>query len=105
MDVQINWTVKIVYNDGKDQAGQSQDGVHYLTARTPEGQYEALLGGRDGKQLTLGTFSDAYWACVDHNWSMQTPEVQATRHGSVRQTRPAPPLCSQCFTEHAGECL
>ena len=83
MTVRIKWTVQDKYDDGKDQTGESQDGVHYVIARTPDGQYEATLGRQDGEPIK-GTFSDAYWACVDHNWSMQTPEVQATRHRTVK---------------------
>ena len=107
MTVRINWTVQHVYDDGKDQTGESQDGVHYVIARTPDGQYEALLGRQDGKRIKLGTFDDAYWECVDHNWSMQTPEVQATQHRTVKRTpQPKPaPLCPECFTQHAGECV
>jgi hypothetical protein len=95
MKVRIRWTVQQGYDDGKDATGESQDGVHNLTARTPGGQYEAMLGRQDGERIKMGTFADAYWACVDHNWSMQTPEVQATRHGTVNRTpQPHPRRCA-----------
>ena len=42
--------------------------------------------GRTGHASNWARSDDAYRACVDHNWSLQTPEVQATRHGTVNRT-------------------
>jgi hypothetical protein len=95
-----------VYDDGKDADFVSQDGVRYAIRRISKGRYEALVGGQDGERIKLGTHGEAYWACVDDNWSRQTPEVQARRHGTVKrgpQSEP-PKVCPECWTEHNGEC-
>jgi hypothetical protein len=64
----VRWVVGQVFPNGKAQAGIGLGGTQYAISRSGNGEFTATVKTDKGTtELGKGSFSAAYWACVNHN--------------------------------------
>jgi hypothetical protein len=87
----VRWVVGQVHANGKSQAGLGYNGTAYAISRNSSGQYVATAKPAKGSQATLvtGSFSQAYWAAVNHNKAAVAKAAKAAAASAARKASKA----------------